>query len=291
MVYHRLSTASGSNKEIDLLVCHHCGYQSQLSSVCPSCQQPFLKNYGLGTQRVEIELQKLFPQAKIIRLDSDIAQKKGAHEEVFQKFASQQADVLIGTQMIAKGLDNANVTLVGIIAADAAFNLSDYRCTERGFQLLTQVAGRAGRGHLPGKVIVQTFNPDLPALKFSLSHDYQNFYDAELPTRQSYLYPPFSQLIRIVIAGIDLNKTIHISEKLTEALSNYLADAVDTSEMTVLGPAPCLLERLHGKYRQHLIVKNTTGNHGRNLIVAFFKNKPNIDHVQIAVDMDAIDLL
>ncbi len=291
MVYHKLSITSSGSKEIDLLICHHCGYQSQLSQTCPSCQQPFLKNYGLGTQRVEIELQKLLPEANIIRLDSDIAQKKGAHEEVFQKFASRQADVLIGTQMIAKGLDNANVTLVGILAADAAFNLSDYRCTERGFQLLTQVAGRAGRGHLPGKVIVQTFNPELPALKSSLSHDYQSFYESELPTRQAYLYPPFSQLIRIVIAGEDLEKTVHTSEKLTESLSNYLADTVESSEMMVLGPAPCLLERLHGKYRQHLIVKNTTGDHGRNLIATFFKNKRSIDDVQIAVDMDAIDLL
>jgi primosomal protein N' (replication factor Y) len=291
MVYHRLSTSYSGNKEVDLLICHHCGYQSELSHTCPSCDQPFLKNYGLGTQRVEIDVQKLLPQAKILRLDSDIAQRKGAHEEIFQKFATHKADILIGTQMIAKGLDNANVTLVGILAADAAFNLSDYRCTERGFQLLTQVAGRAGRGYLPGKVIVQTFNPSLPALKSSLSHDYQSFYDAELPTRQTYNYPPFSQLIRIVIAGPDLDKTINVSEKLTESLSNYLADTDDSFKMEVLGPAPCLLERLHGKYRQHLIVKNSAGTQGRNLIASFFKNKPLIDDIQIAVDIDAIDLL
>ena len=154
-----------------------------------------------------------------------------------------------------------------------------------------QDSGRAGRGHLPGKVVVQTFNPQLPALKFSLSHDYQKFYDAELPSRQSFFYPPFSQLIRIVIAGVDLEQTKFISEKLTEALSNYLADATDESQMTVLGPAPCLLERLHGKYRQHLIVKNNCGAHGRNLIATFFKARPTEEDVQIAVDMDAIDLV
>ncbi len=291
MVYHRLSTVSGSSKEVDHLICHHCGNRSALSNICPSCEQPFLKNYGLGTQKVQIDLQELLPEARILRLDSDVAQKKGAHEEVFQKFVSQQADILIGTQMVAKGLDNPKVTLVGILAADAAFNLSDYRCTERGFQLLTQVAGRAGRGHLPGKVVVQTFNPQLPALKFSLSHDYQKFYDAELPSRQTFFYPPFSQLIRVVIAGIDQNQTIYVSEKLTEALSNYLADATDGTQMEVLGPAPCLLERLHGKYRQHLIVKNSSGELGRNLIAAFFKNRPIIEDVQIAVDMDAIDLV
>lgn len=291
MVYHRLATSSNGNAEIDLLVCHHCGFKQSLSQVCNSCKQPFLKNYGLGTQRVEIELQKLLPQAKLIRLDSDIAQKKGAHQEVFSKFANGQADVLIGTQMIAKGLDNANVTLVGILAADAAFNLSDYRCTERGFQLLTQVAGRAGRGHLPGKVIVQTFNPQMPALKFSLSHDYDNFYQAELPTRQSYMYPPFSQLVRVVLAGADLDKTIHASEKLTEELSNYLADIAEASEIAVLGPAPCLLEKLHGKYRQHLIIKNNTGESGHKIIASFFKRKNSVKDVQIAVDIDAIDLL
>ncbi len=290
MVYHRTYSTKSGQDFIDTLVCHHCGFQSRLGQDCPVCHQPFLKHYGLGTQRVESDLQELLPQAKILRLDSDITQKKGAHEEIFKKFSSHQADVLIGTQMVAKGLDNANVTLVGILAADAAFNLSDYRCTERGFQLLTQVAGRAGRGNLPGTVIVQTFNPQLPALKFALSHDYHSFYDAELPSRESFSYPPFSQLIRIVVAGNDQEKTKYAAERIAETLSTYFADT-KTSDLTILGPAPCLLEKLHNKWRQHLIIKNQLGEEGHNLIAAFFKNRPTIDDVQVAVDMDAVDLI
>jgi primosomal protein N' (replication factor Y) (superfamily II helicase) len=192
---------------------------------------------------------------------------------------------------VAKGLDNRNVTLVGILAADAAFNLPDYRSGERGFQLLTQVAGRTGRGDLPGIVVVQTFNPDLPALKVSLSHDYLNFYTGELETRQTFVYPPFSQIIRIVIAADQIELTQTAGEKITEALSNFLADLLPASAITILGPAPCVLEKLHGKYRQHLIVKNQAGKKGRELIASFFKNRNFGEAVQIAVDIDAIDLL
>ena len=193
LVYHR-HNLSDNGKETGRLVCHHCGYQTQATSNCPSCSGPFLKHYGLGTQKVEMDLKNLFPDIKILRLDSDTTQKKGSYQNIFEQFDSGVADVLIGTQMVSKGLDNRNVTLVGILAADSAFNLPDYRSGERGFQLLTQVAGRAGRGDLPGTVVVQTFNPELPALKVSLSHDYMSFYDSELSVRETFCIRLFRNL-------------------------------------------------------------------------------------------------
>ena len=270
MVYHKNSTPN-NGRLIELLICHHCGYQCQAGRICPSCQGPFLKHYGLGTQKAEIDLQELIPEAKILRLDSDTVKKKGAHEHIFQQFSSGKADILIGTQMVAKGLDNERVTLVGILAADAAFNLPDYRSTERGFQLLTQVAGRAGRGYLPGKVILQTFNPDFAALKLSQSHDYAGFYATELAARETFLYPPFSQLIRVVIASKQMELTQIIGEQINEALSNFISDIIPASAITILGPAPCLLEKLHGNYRQHLIIKNLAQQQGQELIASFLK--------------------
>jgi primosomal protein N' (replication factor Y) len=291
MVYHRHSLMSDNGKETGRLVCHHCGYQENAVSTCPACQGPFLKHYGLGTQKVEMDLRKLLPEAKILRLDSDTTQRKGSTENIFEQFASGESDVLIGTQMVAKGLDNRKVTLVGILAADAAFNLPDYRSSERGFQLLTQVAGRTGRGKLPGVVVVQTFNPDLPTLKVSLSHDFAHFYAGELEARKTFLYPPFGQLIRIVIVCDQPELAQMTGEKIAESLSNYLADLLPLSSISMLGPAPCVLERLHGKYRQHLIVKNQAGKKGQDLISSFFKNRNFGETVQVAVDVDAIDLL
>ncbi len=289
MVYHKNNTQPNNGQASEILVCHHCGYQCQAGRICPACRGPFLKHYGLGTQKAEMDLQQLMPEAKILRLDSDTVKKKGAHEHIFQQFASGVADILIGTQMVAKGLDNPKVTLVGILAADAAFNLPDYRSTERGFQLLTQVSGRAGRGSLPGKVVLQTFNPELSALKLSQSHDYLGFYTAELEARKTFLYPPFSQLIRIVIASSQIELTQIVGEQIVEALSSFLSDILPSS-VTILGPAPCLLEKLHGKYRQHLIVKNLIDQQGHQLL-ASFKNRQFPHQVQVAVDIDAVDLL
>ena len=291
MVYHRHNSLSDNGKETGRLVCHHCGYQTEATHICPACQGPFLKHYGLGTQKVEMDLKKLLPEARILRLDSDTTQRKGSHQRIFEQFSSGEADILIGTQMVAKGLDNRKVTLVGILAADAAFNLPDYRSGERGFQLLTQVAGRAGRGELPGVVVVQTFNPELPTLKVSLSHDYKSFYDGELEARQTFFYPPFAQLIRIVIVCDQIELAQSTGEKITESLSNFIADLLPASSITILGPAPCVLEKLHGKYRQHLLIKNLAGKKGQDLIASFFKNKNFGETVQIAVDIDAIDVL
>lgn len=272
------------------LACHHCGFRSGAVETCPSCKSPFIRPFGLGTQRVEQDVAKLFPEARILRLDSDVASHKGAHDRVLNSFAQGEADILIGTQMVAKGLDIEKVTLVGVLAADAAFNLPDYRSTERGFQLLTQIAGRTGRGSMPGIVIMQTYNLELPGLTWACTHDYATFAKEELASRELFEYPPFSQLIRIVVSGVDELSVQATCEKTAEEISNLLDDTSSTA-VKILGPAPCLIEKLRGKFRYHLLVKNMSGEKARQSITEFYRNKRLPQGIIMAIDIDALDLL
>ena len=294
MVYHQKSAIKNPGRPTEpegFLACHHCGYQLGNPKECPSCRSQFIKQYGLGTQRVEVELRSRFPDARILRLDSDITTKKDAHEKILTDFSDGGADFLIGTQMVAKGLDIERVTLVGVLAADAGFNMPDYRSTERGFQLLTQVAGRAGRGKRPGKVILQTYNADMPTILWAQAHDYASFYAAEIEARQAYNYPPFSQLLRIVVAAEDAEQAERECDLIVEELGNYLEDSRDLSQIEILGPAPCLLERLRNKYRVHLIIKNREGEAGRKAIIEFFRNRKSESGAFVALDVDALDLI
>ncbi len=273
------------------LSCHHCGFRCSAIFQCPACQSPFIRQFGLGTQRIEHDINTLFPQARTLRLDSDIANRKGSHEQVLHGFAEGRADILIGTQMVSKGLDIANVTLVGVIAADAAFNVPDYRSTERGFQLLTQVSGRAGRGDQPGSVILQTYNTEMPVLQWAKTHDYQGFVQAELETRKAFGYPPFSQLLRIVIQGADVLSVERECDSLAEELGKHLEDTFAEQDIQVLGPAPCLLEKLRGKYRYHLLVKNFAGQIGRIALTNFLRHKRMPQGLVMAVDVDSLELM
>jgi primosomal protein N' (replication factor Y) len=289
---HNFSSQSEAktNQKTGYLACHHCDFRSPMLTDCPSCASQFIKQYGLGTQRVEEELKEQIPEARVLRLDSDTVARRGAHERILGQFAAQEADILIGTQMVAKGLDIERVTLVGVLAADAAFNMPDYRSTERGFQLLTQVSGRAGRGQRQGLVILQTYNADLPALKWSQSQDYQSLYQAELSTRREFDYPPFGQLLRIVIAADDPLVAERTCHQLAEALGHYLAELLPVSSIKILGPAPCLFEKLRGKYRMHLLIKNQAQEKGQKLITSFLSGKRLQEGVLLAVDVDAVDL-
>lgn len=286
MVYHqKLGQSEG------YMACHHCAYTLNGLKICPSCKGPFIKQYGLGTQRVEEEVLERFPDAKVIRLDSDVAQTKGAHERLLSKFASGEADVLIGTQMVAKGLDIERVTLVGVLAADAAFNMPDYRSMERGFQLLTQVSGRAGRGKHPGSVIFQSYNCDMPAIAWAQTHNYKSFAGSELESRELFQYPPFSQIIRVVVAGLDPVATESACERLAEEIGHQLEETIGLNDVKILGPAPCIIERLRNKFRFHLIIKNLAGEEGRKLIGNFLRTKRMPPELQMAVDVGALDLL
>ena len=231
------------------LACHHCGFRCQALNLCPSCKSPFIRQYGLGTQRVEEEVKHRHPESRLLRLDSDVTTRKGAHDEILQSFALGEADVLIGTQMVSKGLDVANVTLVGVMTADAAFNLPDYRSTERGFQLLTQVSGRAGRGERPGSVIFQTYDCEMPAIEWAKNHDYASFMVEELEARKAFEYPPYSQIIRVVVQGLEPVSVEAACHKLAEQISNCIEQVLPVEAVKVLGPAPCLIERLRGKFQ------------------------------------------
>ncbi len=296
LVFHQFRTIHKEQKGGDLadrgyLACHHCGYEKRTIITCPSCSSPFIKEYGLGTQKVEEFVQSKYPQARLCRLDSDVTARKGAYRDVFERFKRGDADILIGTQIVAKGLDIANVTLVGVLVADAALNMPDYRATERGFQLLSQVAGRAGRGDKPGKVILQTYNADLDVLRLAKSHDFQAFFQSELAAREAFQYPPFSRLIRVVLTGPDAQEVEMECGKLAEEISSHIEEAVPLERLQILGPAPCLIERIKTRFRFHLLIKIVGEGETMDRILGFLRNRVVPKQLTMAVDVDALDLL
>ena len=243
--YHH--THEGAAK---LLRCHYCNHTRIQPDACPECSSPYLKFFGSGTQKVTQELAKLFPELRCIRFDSDTTRNKGAHRQLIDRFIHKEADILIGTQMLTKGLDIAGVTLVGIVAADGLLHRSDYRAAERAFQTLTQVAGRAGRGNIPGKVIVQTYSPEHPVIKAVQTHDYHNFSTTELSQRAELNYPPYGNLILIKLSSIDPAEV----EQAAETLADILIDNLGT-EYEILGPAPANIMRVARRYRWQILLK------------------------------------
>ena len=270
------------------LRCGHCEFETEANMVCPKCHNASLSFVGIGTQRIEKEVAEVYRDAKIIRYDRDSVLKKGSHETIFAAFAEGDANVLIGTQMVTKGLDVPKVTLVGVVSADTTLNLPDFRSAERTFQQITQVAGRAGRHHLPGKVVVQTMNPDHYALKHALTHDYDGFYKEEIEFRRALFYPPFSRLINIVISGRNEFNVMRAG--------NYLADilkrALPKNEKTaVLGPAKAPLSKLRGAFRYQILIKTDEGDQVRGLTVKTIKEEHLPMDIRVAVDIDPISLL
>lgn len=270
------------------LRCHYCNHQRANYTECPECSSPRIKHFGAGTQKVESEIQRVFPDARVLRLDSDVTTKKNAHYEIIGQFQRGEADILIGTQMIAKGLDIPKVTLVGVIAADSSFTFPDYRAMERGFQLLTQVAGRAGRGDDPGKVIFQTYAESVYALSCAKMQDYSTFYSLEMYERERYHYPPFAQLVRIIISSDDY--TIAFSDAL--GLSSHLTEAFKDVEekLEVLGPADCIIPKIQDKYRMQIILKNMMSIKGHELVSSAMSTfQPQ--GAKVMVDVDPMNML
>jgi primosomal protein N' (replication factor Y) len=238
------------------LVCHHCRYSVPLPAECPQCLSPHLRFLGIGTQRVEEEVRHFFPQARILRWDRDVTSGRRAHEELLTKFRAHEADILIGTQMIAKGLDLPQITVAGVISADTGLNLPDFRAGERTFQLLCQVAGRAGRGFIPGRVIIQTYSPDHYAITSASRHDYLAFYGQEINYRRQFGYPPFSQLANLTFSHT--NETICVKE--AERMSRLLAAEKDRRgipDLRLIGPVPAFTPRVRGRYRWQLVLCGT----------------------------------
>lgn len=230
--------------------CHYCNFQKPIPQVCPNCQSRAIRYYGTGTQKAYDELQELLPNARILRMDVDTTKKKGAHEALLEKFGRQEADILLGTQMIAKGLDFPNVTLVGVLNADTALNLPDFRSSERTFQLLTQVSGRAGRADKEGEVIIQTYNPNHYAIAFAKNQDYEGFYQYEMGIRKSLGYPPYYFTVGLTFSHKSEDLVIKKAYETVQLLRENL-----TEQIQILGPTPKPIARTHNLYHYQIILK------------------------------------
>jgi primosomal protein N' (replication factor Y) len=250
----RCDTSLTAHRSEGALRCHHCGYQRKIPKTCPSCGSERIKHLGTGTEQVETALQKLIPGVRTMRWDRDTTRTKGAHWEIMEKFSSHQADVLIGTQMLAKGLDLPLVTLVGVVLADTGLHLPDYRAGERTFQILTQVAGRAGRSPLGGKVILQTFDPEHYVIQASSRHDYSGFYQQELNYRQELVYPPYSKLIRLEVRSKD-PKDVEAKSRAYASLLEEWIGSEGYRGTKLVGPVPAYFTRIRGEFRWQVLLK------------------------------------
>lgn len=236
------------------LQCHHCGAVRRQPSACPNCKSKRIKYFGAGTEMVEAELKRLFPGVRALRWDRDTTKVKGAHEIILSHFREQRAEVLIGTQMVAKGLDLPLVTLVGVVSADVGLNLPDFRAAERVFQTLTQVAGRAGRSALGGRVIVQSYQPEHYAIQSAAQHDYAGFYEKETAQRRKLAYPPFARLVRLTYHHAKANAAEAEAQRVAEVLRLRLKE-LEATATALIGPAPCFFERVAGDYRWQLVLR------------------------------------
>jgi primosomal protein N' (replication factor Y) len=253
---HKTSSNAGINSHPaeDVLTCHYCGYKRQMTLTCPQCKSERIRQYGTGTEKVEAEVKALFPQAQTLRWDFETTRQKGAHDAILSHFVNRQANVLIGTQMIAKGLDLPLVTLVGVVLADVGLSLPDLRSAERTFQVLTQVAGRAGRSPLGGQVILQTFQPDHYVIRAAAHHDYQAFYEQELAYRRQLHYPPFSRLVRLEYRHRDAERAESSAKVLANQIQSWLLEE-NRRETELVGPVPCFFSRLSGLYRWQIVLR------------------------------------
>jgi primosomal protein N' (replication factor Y) len=273
------------------LRCHYCDFQITPPEHCSECGAPDAALMGVGTQRLEEEVRSQFPSARIVRLDGDTAKRRGFTESVLRGLRDRNIDIVIGTQMVAKGHDFPGVRLVGVVVADVGLHLPDFRAAERTFQLLTQVAGRAGRDAAPGRVIVQTFDPGHYAIRPVLDHGYERFYAEELEHRRALGYPPFGRLIRVLITGPDESDTRSASRELARLVEAIAADGSEP-ELEVLGPAPAPLARLRGRYRYQLLVKGPPGPVLRGAAETLVKATAGLaSPLQASVDVNPMSML
>ena len=273
------------------LKCHYCSKEMSFPEFCPTCGSDALATSGSGTQKIEQFVKELYPDYRVERIDSDILTKKNAHIELLGKFQRGEIDILVGTQMIAKGLDNPNVTLVGVISADTGFSVPDYRASERGFQLLTQVAGRAGRGEYKGKVLFQTYNPDYYAFQSAKSQNYEKFFDTEIKARQEYDYPPFSQIIRVILSSLNNFRAEKSAMEIVMRLNTMTEKFGFTEYLETLGPTPCIISKINGYYRFQILIKNKISQKGHDFVNKFFSKITMPKDIKLSIDVDPLDIL
>ncbi|GAA0331404.1 primosomal protein N' [Bacillus carboniphilus] len=280
MTYHRASSE---------MKCHYCDYRALVPTTCPECTSTYIRYFGTGTQKVEEEIARLFPEARVIRMDVDTTGRKGAHEKLLSAFERGEADILLGTQMIAKGLDFPNITLVGVLSADTMLHLPDFRASEKTFQLLTQVSGRAGRHEKPGEVVIQTYTPEHYSIELSGSQDYLAFYQKEMITRKQFQYPPFYYLTLINISHEEVMKAASIAENITSYLEKNLS-----SSSIILGPVASPIARINNRYRYQCLVKYKREpeltKHLKKIVHQFQEDKRN-NGVYVSVDVQPYVLM
>lgn len=273
MTYHK-----SENK----LKCHYCGYEEKIVTVCPECHSTKIRYFGTGTQKLEQEINKIFPQASTIRMDIDTVTKKNSHEEILNKFKNENIDILIGTQMVVKGHHFPNVTLVGVIAADSSLNIDDYRATERTFQILTQVAGRAGRESSDGQVIIQTYTPENFSIMCAKEQNYEKFYNTEIALRKQLKYPPFCDIILIGFNSLSEKEIKEVSEK----AYNYLKLNLNEEEFIVLKPMPSPIDKIQNKFRWRIIVKGNMTEEANEILNNCLKEIYNANYKNTKVSID-----
>jgi len=267
----------------NLVKCHYCDYSQKAMPLCPKCRGSRILNYGAGTQKLEKELEILFPNARICRMDSDTTARKGSQEKILHAVQQKEIDILLGTQMITKGHDFASITLVGVISADTSLNMPDFRAAEKTFQMLTQVAGRGGRGDKPGRVIIQTFNPNHYALKHTKGHDYKSFYEEEIEFRQALKYPPFSQIINLRLSSARLNALAQTAYELGNDARTFCAK--NGNSMDIIGPAESPLTKIRGEHRMQMMIKGKDSKL-MHAIAAQLAAKHQTSTVKITIDVD-----
>ena len=278
----RCSVSLTYHFHIKKLACHHCNYKMDPPDICPKCNSSYVKYWGIGTEKVESEVHRFFPNAVISRMDTDATRKRGTHEKVLSRFKDHKIDILVGTQMIAKGLDFPKVTLVGVISADTALNLPDFRSGERTFNLLTQVAGRAGRGDLGGRVIIQTYTPGHYSIQAAKTHDYSSFYEKEISFRKELNLPPFCHMVRLTFRGRKEENVL----KLSESLRDRLTKKDRSKKIEIVGPAPSPISRMKGMYRWNLFLKSDSAENITALLRKSLGYRRREGGVIITVDVD-----
>ena len=291
------STSLTFHERANQLVCHHCGYRVPMPPTCPVCGSPYLRKYGAGTERVEADLRVLLDSfsdleapVPIIRMDADTTSGKGAHQRLLDQFAQEGASVLLGTQMIAKGLDFEDVTLVGVINADTQLHLPDYRAAERTFDLIEQVAGRAGRADLPGRVLVQTYEASSAPIRAAAAYDRALFLRDELPKRRALGYPPYVRMVNVLIWGEDARAVGEAAQKLRESVVARVRDYGGDSWL-VLDATPCVLSKLRNTFRWHIVVKAPRDADIGRVLLPLFRARKADPNVNVAVDVDPQSLL
>ena len=277
------------HKNSNQLKCHYCSYEERVPEVCPECDSDLIRYFGTGTQKVEESLTKLIPEARVIRMDVDTTRRKGSHEKLLSQFAEGKADILLGTQMIAKGLDFENVTLVGVLTADSMLHLPDFRSSEKTFQLLTQVSGRAGRHELPGKVVVQTYTPDHYSIELASVYDFNSFYKHEMSMRKAFQYPPYFFLALVTVSHENNVKAMQTTQQIAQLLMKSVGGST-----VVLGPTPSPIPRIKDRYRYQCMIKYRNEPHLRkymNKIKKVFADEVRKKDLLITVDMQPYHMM